>query len=157
MNLPVFSHNFPAVSWSSLLCFSGILPFCCQVSTTAGHLRCIYLFFGMKKGLEFIGDPQHKITEENIHQLYELTIGAFLPKEDRLLPGQKYRHSRIYIVSDKVEHTGLPWQLPPGYMGSLVDFINQESSIYDLLKAAPSTSIPLTCISGSTATAEWPI
>lgn len=81
--------------------------------------------YGMKKGLEFIGDPQHKITEENIHQLYELTIGAFLPKEDRLLPGQNYRHSGVYIVSDKVEHTGLPWRLLPDYMGSLVDFINQ--------------------------------
>ena len=92
--------------------------------------------YGMKKGLEFIGDPQHRITEENIHQLYELTIGAFLPKEDRLLPGQKYRHSGVYIVSDKVEHTGLPWQLLPDYMGSLVDFINQESAMNDLLKAA---------------------
>ena len=46
--------------------------------------------YGMKKGLEFISDSQHTISEENIHQLYELTIGAFLPQEDQLLPGHKY-------------------------------------------------------------------
>lgn len=92
--------------------------------------------YGMKKGLEFIGDPQHKISEESIHQLYELTIGAFLPEEDRLLPGNKYRHDSVYIVGDKVEHTGLPWQMLPAYMENLVNFINQESSMNDLLKAA---------------------
>ena len=32
--------------------------------------------FGMKKGLEFISDPANQITEETIHQLYEMTIGA---------------------------------------------------------------------------------
>lgn len=92
--------------------------------------------YGMKKGLEFIGDPRHKISEDNIHQLYELTIGAFLPQEDRLLPGRKYRHDSVYIVGDKVEHTGLPWQMLPAYMEDLVNFINQESSMNDLLKAA---------------------
>ena len=46
--------------------------------------------YGMKKGLEFISDSQHTISEENIHQLYALTIGAFLPQEDQLLPGHKY-------------------------------------------------------------------
>lgn len=92
--------------------------------------------FGMKKGLEFISDPRHTICEESIHQLYELTIGGFLPEEDRLLPGRKYRHDSVYIVGDKVEHTGLPWQMLPDYMGDLVDFINQESAVNDLLKAA---------------------
>lgn len=92
--------------------------------------------YGMKKGLEFIADPQHKITEESIYQLYELTIGAFLPEEDRLLSGHKYRHDTVYIVGDKVEHTGLPWQMLLEYMGNLVEFINQESTMNDLLKAA---------------------
>src|SRR5699024_8692092 len=86
--------------------------------------------------LEFISDPQHTISEESIHQLYELTIGAFLPEEDQLLPGHKYRHDSVYIVGDKVEHTGLPWQMLPEYMGNLVEFIHQESAINDLLKAA---------------------
>ena len=91
--------------------------------------------YGMKKGLEFISDPANRITEETIHQLYELTIGAFLPEDDRL-PGSKYRHDSVYIVGDKVEHTGLPWQKLPDYMGSLVSFTNEESSMNDLLKAA---------------------
>ena len=42
----------------------------------------------------------------------------------------------MYIVGDKVEHTGLPWQMLPEYMGSLVEFIHQESAMNDLLKAA---------------------
>lgn len=92
--------------------------------------------YGMKKGLEFISDPQHTISEENIHQLYALTIGAFLPQEDQLLPGHKYRHDSVYIVGDKVEHTGLPWQMLPEYMDGLVEFIHQESAMNDLLKAA---------------------
>lgn len=92
--------------------------------------------YGMKKGLEFISDPQHTISEESIHQLYELTIGMFLPEEDRLLPDYQYRHDSVYIVGDKVEHTGLPWQMLPEYMGNLVEFIHQESAMNDLLKAA---------------------
>lgn len=91
---------------------------------------------GMKKGLEFISDPNNKISQENIHQLYEITIGAFLPEADRLLPGHQYRHDSVYIVGDKVEHTGLSWQMLPEYMGDLVDFINLESAMNDLLKAA---------------------
>ena len=92
--------------------------------------------YGMKKGLEFISDPANKISEETIYQLYQLTIGAFLPEEDRLLPGSKYRHDSVYIVGDKVEHTGLPWQKLPDYMANLVAFVNEESSMNDLLKAA---------------------
>lgn len=92
--------------------------------------------YGMKKGLEFIGDPLHTISEENIQQLYELTVGPFLTAEDQLLPGHKYRHDSVYIVGDKVEYTGLPWQMLPTYMDDLVAFIQQESAMNDLLKAA---------------------
>lgn len=62
--------------------------------------------FGMKKGLEFISDPANQITEETIHQLYEMAIGAYLPEEDRLLPGHFYRHDSVYVIGAKVEHTG---------------------------------------------------
>lgn len=92
--------------------------------------------YGMKKGLEFIGDPLHTISEENIHQLYELAVGPFLTAEDQLLPSHKYRHDIVYIVGDKVEHTGLPWQMLPAYMDDLVAFIHQDSAMNDLLKAA---------------------
>ena len=52
------------------------------------------------------------------------------------MPGHKYRHDSVYIVGDKVEHTGLPWQMLPEYMDGLVEFIHQESAMNDLLKAA---------------------
>lgn len=95
--------------------------------------QCIY---GMKRGLEFIADPNNKISEETIYQLYQMVIGAFLPEEDQLLPGQRYRHDHVYIVGDKLEHTGLPWNKLAGYMEQLVAFIQQDSSINDLWKAA---------------------
>lgn len=92
--------------------------------------------YGMKRGLEFIADPSNKINEETIYQLYQMVIGAFLPKEDQLLPGQRYRHDHVYIIGDKLEHTGLPWNKLAGYMEQLVAFIQQDSSINDLWKAA---------------------
>lgn len=92
--------------------------------------------YGMKRGLEFIADPSNKINEETIYQLYQMVIGAFLPKEDQLLPGQRYRHDHVYIVGDKLEHTGLPWNKLASYMEQLVAFIQQDSSINDLWKAA---------------------
>lgn len=78
--------------------------------------------YGMKQGLEFIADRSHTITEENLFRLYQMTIGDFLPAEDRLLPEHWYRHDSVYIVGSKVEHTGLPWQKLPAYMAELVAF-----------------------------------
>lgn len=92
--------------------------------------------YGMKRGMEFIADPNNKISEETIYQLYQMIIGAFLPEEDQLLPGQRYRHDHVYIVDDKLKHTCLPWNKLAGYMKHLVAFIQQDSSINDLWKAA---------------------
>lgn len=94
--------------------------------------HCIY---GMKLGLEFIADVSHTITEENLFRLYQMTIGDFLPEEDRLLPGNLYRHDSVYIVGNKVEHTGLPWQKLPACMAELVAFA-AEAAQNDLVKAA---------------------
>ena len=92
--------------------------------------------YGMKLGLEFIADVSHTITEENLFRLYQMTIGDFLPEEDRLLPGNLYRHDSVYIVGGKVEHTGLPWQRLPAYMAELVAFAAEKAAQNDLVKAA---------------------
>ena len=92
--------------------------------------------YAMKKGLEFIVDPAHQISEENLHQLYEMTIGVLLPEEDRLLPGNLYRNDSVYVVGDKVEYTGLSWKKLPEYMGALIEFANMDGDMNDLLKAA---------------------
>ena len=92
--------------------------------------------FGMKKGLEFISDPANKITEEAIFKLYETAVGAFLPEEDKLLPGSYYRHDVVYIVGKKVEHTGINWEKLKEYVGNLIDFIQDKTAMNDLLKAA---------------------
>ena len=92
--------------------------------------------YGMKLGLEFIADVSHAITEENLFRLYQMTVGDFLPEEDRLLPGNFYRHDSVYIVGGKVEHTGLPWQKLPVYMAELVAFATEKTAQNDLVKAA---------------------
>lgn len=92
--------------------------------------------YGMKKGLEFISDSQNTITEESLYTLYKLAIDDYLPAEDRLAPGGFYRKDAVYIVGEKVEHTGLPWQLLPNRMAALISFIHENSAMDDLLKAA---------------------
>ena len=92
--------------------------------------------YGMKKGLEFISDPTHTMAEENIFRLYETAVGAFLPEEDKLLPGDYYRHDAVYIVGEKVEHTGISWEKLKDYMGDLIGFIQDKTPMNDLLKAA---------------------
>ena len=92
--------------------------------------------YGMKKGLEFISDPANKITEETIFKLYETAVGAFLPEEDKLLPGNYYRHDAVYIVGEKLEHTGISWEKLNNCMGDLIGFIQDKTPVNDLLKAA---------------------
>ncbi len=91
---------------------------------------------GVKHGLEFIADTDNKITEENIYKLYMMTVGDFLPDDDKLSDGNLYRHDTVYIVSDRVEHSGLDYKKVPQFMKSLVAFINAEDDINDLIKAA---------------------
>lgn len=92
--------------------------------------------FGMKKGLEFISDPDNEITEDNIHTLYDIGIGQYLLGNDKLKPGVFYRHDSVYIIGQELEHTGLPYEKLPEYMSKFVTFINAESTMNDLLKAA---------------------
>ena len=92
--------------------------------------------YGLKKGLEFISDPSNTITEKNIHALYDLSIGQYLSEEDKLKPGAFYRHDIVYIVGQGLEHTGLSHNKLPEYMSKLVSFINTDSPMNDLLKAA---------------------
>lgn len=92
--------------------------------------------YGMKQGLDFIADPANTITEENIYRLYQMTIGDYLDEEDRLLPDHKYRHDVVYVVGAQVEHTGLSHELLGQYMQALVAFIQADSDMNDLVKAA---------------------
>ncbi len=92
--------------------------------------------YGIKKGLEFISGPANAITEKNIYFLYDTAIGQYLTADDKLQPGALYRHDSVYIVGQELEHTGLPYDKLPEYMGKFVDFINTENTMNDLLKAA---------------------
>lgn len=93
--------------------------------------------YGIKKGLEYISNPENLITEENIHTLYQLAIGGFLEDNDKLLSGNLYRHDRVYVLGGKdIEHIGLPHQRLNEYMSGFVAFINDNIKINDFCKAA---------------------
>ena len=91
---------------------------------------------GLKSGLEFIADPAHEITEENLHRLYLMAVNDFLPDDLKLAKGHLYRHDTVYVVSDRVEHAGLDYKKVPEFMKALIAFIQREDEINDLLKAA---------------------
>ncbi|MGN0535516.1 MAG: Fic family protein [Eubacterium sp.] len=91
--------------------------------------------FCLKQGFEFISHKENKITEENIYKLYMMTIGNFLDDESKLKQGNYYRHDTVYVMSDKVEHSGIDHKKLPKYMKSFVEFANAKDSINDLLKA----------------------
>ena len=92
--------------------------------------------YGMKRGLDFIADRQNAITEENLHQLYQISSGDYLPDEDRLLPDHFYRHDHVYVVGGEESREGLPAQQLPDAMKRLVDFTNAKDGINELHKAA---------------------
>ena len=92
--------------------------------------------YGMKRGLDFIADRQNTITEENLHQLYQISSGDYLPDEDRLLPDHFYRHDNVYVVGGEESREGLPAQQLPDAMKRLIDFANAKDGINELQKAA---------------------
>lgn len=92
--------------------------------------------YGMKKGLEFIGDYHNEINEDNLYRLYQTAIGNYLDAETRLPQDCKYRNDAVYVVGGKEVHEGLSHELIPEYMSRFMSFINTETDIDDLAKAA---------------------
>lgn len=91
--------------------------------------------YGLKQGFEFISKRENKITEENIYKLYMMAIGNFLDDDNKLKQGSFYRHDTVFVMSDKVEHSGIDYKKLPEYMKAFTDFANADDGINDLLKA----------------------
>lgn len=91
---------------------------------------------GLKKSLEFISNISNKITEENLHKLYNLCVGEQLKNENKLPENNYYRNDTVYIVGDKPYHQGLNNKLLPKYMKNLIEFANQKDNIPELVKAS---------------------
>lgn len=91
--------------------------------------------YGLKQGFEFISHKENKITEENIYNLYMMAIGNFLDDESKPKQGNFYRHDTVYVMSDRVEHSGIDNKKLLEYMKSFVQFANAKDNINDLLKA----------------------
>lgn len=92
--------------------------------------------YGMKQGMQFISDYHNEINEENLYRLYQMTIGKYLEPGNRLPDGSFYRNDAVYVIDGKKTHKGLDSKLLPEYMRALMAFINTESDIDDLAKAA---------------------
>lgn len=90
---------------------------------------------GLKNGFEFISNKDNRITEENIHKLYMMSIGDFLDDENKLKEGSFYRHDSVYVMSDKIEHSGISSAKLPEYMSDFVSFANSDDKINELVKA----------------------
>lgn len=90
---------------------------------------------GLKNGFEFISNKDNKITEENVCKLYMMSIGDFLDDENKLKEGSFYRHDSVYVMSDKIEHSGISSAKLPGYMSDFVSFANSDDKINELVKA----------------------
>lgn len=90
---------------------------------------------GLKNGFEFISNKDNRITEENIHKLYMMSIGDFLDDENKLKEGSFYRHDSVYVMSDKIEHSGISPAKLPEYMSDFVLFANSDDKINELVKA----------------------
>ena len=91
---------------------------------------------GIKHGLEFISDTANKITEDNLYKLYMMTVGDFLSDGDKLTEGRLYRHDCVFVISDRIEQTGLGAEKVPEFMQSIIAFANVDDDINDLVKAA---------------------
>ncbi len=91
--------------------------------------------YGIKKGLEFIADPDRKITEENLRKLYRIAVEDSLDVKNQLLPDNLYRHEPVFLVGVSVGHQGLSAEKLPAYMTELIAFINNGDDLDDLLKA----------------------
>lgn len=65
-----------------------------------------------------------------------MTVGDFLTGDEKLIDGHFYRHDTVYVVSDRVEHSGLDYKKVPEFMKLLIEFANIEDDINDLIKAA---------------------
>ena len=65
-----------------------------------------------------------------------MTVGNFLEGDDKLSEDNFYRHGTVYVVSDRVEHSGLSFEKVPAFMKSLISFVNSDDDINDLVKAA---------------------
>lgn len=92
--------------------------------------------YGMKQGMQFISDYHNEINEENLYKLYQMAIGNYLEHENCLQGGSFYRNDDVYVVGGRKTHRGLDSKLLPEYMKALMVFINTESDIDDLAKAA---------------------
>jgi hypothetical protein len=87
----------------------------------------------MLLGYEFI--KMNDINEDNIFKLYIILSKKCLEDEEKLLPGNYYRHDEVNIVdaSNAVVDRVLIGKKLPKLMNQLIDYINKIKPMKNLL------------------------
>lgn len=90
----------------------------------------------MLLGYEFV--KNNEITEENIFNLYNILSKKSLKEQEKLLPGNYYRHDEVDIVDSTgtVVDRGVNHKLLPQLMNDLITFINKEKTLSEHLIAS---------------------
>ena len=91
--------------------------------------------YGIKRGLDYISEAANHINEENLRTLYLMAVGKYLSPEEALPQNSYYRNAPVYVVGDKVEYEGLPWEKLPAYMSELISFINRDDDLDQVIKS----------------------
>ena len=82
----------------------------------------------MLLGYEFV--KNNEISIDNIYKLYMILSKNCLESDEKLKPGNYYRHDVVNIVdgANAVVDQGVNWQVLPKLMEELINYINQEKT-----------------------------
>lgn len=97
------------------------------------HAQCV------QQAMEFVCNPDNKITQENMLKLYNMTASDFLDDKTRLQPGTKYRHDKVdkdHAVGVKSARTSITAETMEKYMEKMIEYMSTGDTTDELNKAA---------------------
>ena len=96
--------------------------------------------WGMKQGFEFIADRRNKISRDSMRMLYETAVNPYQTESyAKLRENQMYRDGEVAVLNtlqEKKIHRGIAPEKIEEKMEQLFSFIQQDSDLDDLTKAA---------------------
>jgi hypothetical protein len=90
----------------------------------------------MLLGYEFV--KNNDINQDNIFKLYSILSNKCLEDQDKLLPGNYFRHDEVNIVdsSNTIVDKGVDWQNLPILMNQFMEYINKDKTYEEHLIAS---------------------
>lgn len=91
--------------------------------------------FEMKKGFDFIANPDNSITEKNLFTLYQKVFGNRLSTHELPTKSYAYRDNISFNDDDNLTFSLNSYESISRNMPALISFINAKDDINDLVKA----------------------